>query len=139
MLLRKVTGGKHPRAGRGWDSSKALLSSPFCGEGVKEVAFSKQPRLGWPESEGNRMDIRAVHWDPPHNGSAKSWTRSAKDKENRRARLGFVGRNFSATSTVTYMKPAPPVTRTRFAKLPGGPERSSRLAADIFSSAEPAP
>lgn len=45
---------------------------------------------------------------------------------------GAAGSNVSATSTVTYMKPAPPVTRTRFAKLPGGPHGSSRTTVDIL-------
>ena len=44
---------------------------------------------------------------------------------------GFLGSHYSASDAVTYMKPAPPVTRTRFAKLLGGPEGSAPPAADI--------
>lgn len=45
--------------------------------------------------------------------------------------MGFLGSHYSASGAVTYMKPAPPVTRSRFANLPGGPKDSALPAADI--------
>lgn len=45
--------------------------------------------------------------------------------------MGVLGSHYSASVAVTYMKPAPPVTRSRFAKLLGGPKGSVRPAADI--------
>lgn len=135
--LRRVTGASQAKSEGGqYHGAFALRRRRF-----KEVAVSKEPTQEVSKEpplrrrekvEGSRPCLKTLPISDP-----QSWSQVAKGKQSRRKGLGFLGSHGSASGAVTYMKPAPPVTRTRFAKLLGGPQGSAWPSADISSSAMP--
>lgn len=101
---------------------KAFKRSRF--KGATHVFTGREVERKWDDPS------RALR-PSPCQSDPRSWSQIAKGKQRRRERLGFLGSHYSASGAVTYMKPAPPVTRTRFAKPLGGRKGSGRPAADI--------